>query len=184
MTRPVLGRACGQIASAVPAPRRRELNSLNLIETALDLATLTPRRAGQAEANFRRALSTAYYAMFHCLANDAANLFIGKKRSPAWHRVQRAPEHGKIRAACEKKKSMAGFGFPPEIHYFAKKFVKLQEMRQRADYALDDNPEDPYYETRVLALITTADIAIKKFEQANVQHRRDFVAHVLFKPRS
>ena len=182
MTRPVLGRACGQIASAVPAPRRRKLNSLNLIETALDLATLTPRRAGQAEANFRRALSTAYYAMFHCLANDAANLFIGKKRSPAWHRVQRAPEHGKIRAACEKKKSMAGFGFPQEIHYFAEIFVELQKMRQRADYALDDNPE-AYYKTRVLWFITSAASAIEQFEHADVQHRRDFVAYVLFKPR-
>ena len=148
------------------------------------MATLTPRQPGQAEANLRRAVSTAYYAMFHCLANDAANLFIGGKRSPAWHRVHRALEHRKIKEACQNKKAMDGFGFPPEIHYFAKKFVKLQEMRERADYALDDNPEDPYYETRVLALITTADVAIKQFEHADVQHRRDFVAYVLFKPRS
>ena len=147
------------------------------------MATLTPRRAGQAEANFRRAISTAYYAMFHCLTGDAANLFIGGKRSPAWHRVHRALEHRKIKEACQNQKAMDGFGFPPEIHYFAKKIVKLQEMRQRADYALDDNPEDPYYETRVLALITTADLAIKQLEQADVQHRRNFVAYVLFKQR-
>ena len=147
------------------------------------MATLTPRRAGEAEANLRRAVSTAYYAMFHCLAGVAANLFIGGKRSPAWHRVHRALEHRKIREACQNKKAMEGFGFPSEIHYFAKKFVELQERRQRADYALDDNPEDPYYETRVLALITTAALAIKQLEQAAVQHRRNFVAYVLFKQR-
>ena len=146
------------------------------------MATLTPQRAGQAEANFRRALSTAYYAMFHCLANDAANLFIGKKRSPAWHRVHRALEHGVIKKACQNKKAMAEFGFPPGIHYFAEIFVELQEVRQRADYALDDNPE-AYYETKVLAFITSAASAIEQFEQADVQHRRDFVAYVLFKPR-
>ena len=123
--------------------------------------------------------------MFHCLAGDAANLFIGGKRSPAWHRVHRALEHGKVRVACENKKAMAEFSpeFPPEIHDFAKMFVELQKLRQRADYALDDHPEDPYYETEVLALITTADLSIKQFEQADVQHRRDFIAYVLFKAR-
>ena len=166
----------------MPAPRRRELNSLDLIETARDLATLTQRRPGQAEANLRRALSTAYYAMFHCLAGVAANLFIGGKRNPAWHRVHRALGHGMIKKACQNKKAMAGFGFPPGIHYFAEKFVELQEIRQRADYALDDNPQ-AYYETRVLALITSAESAIKRLEQADVQHRRNFVAYVLFKAR-
>lgn len=78
---------------------------------------------------------------------------------------------------------MAGFGFPPEIHDFAEMFVLLQEIRQRADYALDDNPEDPYYETRVLWFIASAEFAIKQFEQADVQHRRNFVAYVLFKAR-
>ena len=146
------------------------------------MATLPPRRAGHAEANFRRAISTAYYAMFHCLAGVAANLFIGRKRSPAWHRVHRALEHGKIRVACENKKAMAEFGFPPEIHDFAKMFVELQKMRQRADYALDDNPE-LYCESDVIVLIDSATIAIKQFEQIDVQHRRDFVAYVLFKAR-
>lgn len=161
------------------------MNSLDLIETALALATLTPRRPGQAEANCRRAVSTAYYAIFHCLANNAANLFIGRKRNPAWHRAHRALEHGTIKKACQNKKAMAEFSpeFPPEIYYFAKKFVELQEMRQRADYALDDNPA-VYYKTRVLVLITTAAFAIMQFEQTNVQHRRDFVAYVLFKARS
>ena len=157
------------------------MKSLDLIETARGLATLPPRRPGQAEANFRRALSTAYYAMFHCLAGDAANLIIGKKRSLYWHRVHRALEHRKIREACQNKKAMEAF--PREIHDFAEIFVVLQKMRQRADYALDDNPEDPYYETEVLALINTAEFSIRQFEQADVQHRRNFVAYVLFKAR-
>ena len=146
------------------------------------MATLTPRRAGQAEANFRRAISTAYYAMFHCLSSNAANLFIGEKRSPAWHRVHRALEHGKIRVACENKKAMAGFRFPPGIHDFAKTFVELQKLRQRVDYALDDNPE-LYCESDVIVLIDSVALAIEQLEQADVQHRRNFVAYVLFKAR-
>ena len=157
------------------------MNSLDLIETAYGLATLTPQRLGQAEANFRRAVSTAYNAMFHCLAVDAANLIIGKKRSPYWHRVHRALEHGMVKTAWRNKEAMAEF--PPEIYSFVKRIVVLQKLRERADYALDDNPGDPYYETRVLVLIDSADLAIKQFEQADVQHRRDFIAYVLFKAR-
>lgn len=90
-----------------------------------------------------------------------------------------------IKKACQNKKAMAEFSpeFPSEIYYFAKTFMELQEMRQRADYALDDRPES-YYETRVLGVITSAASAIMQFEQAGVQYRRDFVAYVLFKPRS
>ena len=120
--------------------------------------------------------------MFHCLSNNAANLFIGGKRSPAWHRVHRALEHGKIRVACENKKAMAEFGFPPEILDFAEVFVELQKIRQRADYALDDNPE-LYCESDVIVLIDSVALALKQFEQVDVQHRRDFVAYVLFKAR-
>ena len=86
-----------------------------------------------------------------------------------------------VRTAWKNKEAMAEF--PTEIYSFTKKFVELQKLRQRADYALDDNPEDPYYETRVLALITTAASAIEQFVQADVQHRRNFVAYVLFKAR-
>ncbi len=86
-----------------------------------------------------------------------------------------------VRTAWKNKEAMAEF--PPEIYSFTKKFVELQEIRQRADYALDDNPEDPYYETEVLVLITSAESAIKHFVQADVQHRRNFVAYVLFKAR-
>ena len=88
-----------------------------------------------------------------------------------------------IKKACQNKEAMKGFGFPPEIHYFAETFLVMQKMRERADYALDDNPKDPYYDTRVLGFITLAEFAIKQFEQVDVQHRRDFVAYVLFKAR-
>ena len=123
--------------------------------------------------------------MFHCLASNAADLFIGGKRSLAWRRAHRALEHGTIKKACQNKKAMAKFfpEFPQEIYYFAKIFVELQEVRQRADYALDDNPA-VYYKTRVLAFITSAGIAIKQFEQVDVRHQYNFVVHVLFKQRS
>ena len=69
--------------------------------------------------------------------------------------------------------------FPQEVRHFAKTFVILQKARQQADYALDSQ----YSKLDVLAAIDRAERAIVRFDQADVQHRRAFVAHVLFKRR-
>ena len=148
----------------------------DLIATARGLTAISRRRPSQ--ANLRRAVSTAYYAMFHCLAGAAADLLIGRRRSPAWHRVYRALEHGRARTACEHKRAMVGF--PPEIRDFAKAFVMLQDARHQADYAL----EGRYDKLVVLAAIDRAENAIVQFEQADIWHRRGFAAHVLFRRRS
>ena len=156
--------------------RANAVKSRDLIETARSLTEISPRRPSQ--ANLRRAVSTAYYAMFHCLAGCAANLIIGRVRKPAWHQMYRALEHGKARNACEDKRPMAAF--PQEVRHFAKTFVILQKARQQADYALDGR----YDKLTVLGAIDMAERAIVRFEQADAQHRRTFVAHVLFKRRS
>ena len=59
-------------------------------------------------------------------------------------------------------------------------FVILQKARQQADYALDGR----YDKLTVLGAIDRAERSIVRFEQADAQHRRAFVAHVLFKRRS
>ena len=116
-----------------PAPRTCAVNAHDLMEVARVLAE--SGHAPPAQARLRRAVSTAYYAMFHCLAASAANLFIGTVRSPAWHRIYRALEHGRARSACRQAQTMPEF--PTGIRDFAKAFVALQKARQEADYALD-----------------------------------------------
>jgi len=96
---------------------------LDLMETARGLAELSPRRASQ--ANLRRAVSTAYYAMFHCLAACAANALIGRTRDAAWHQTYRALEHGKARRACENKAALTAF--PLEVRRFADVFRHFAE---------------------------------------------------------
>ena len=39
-------------------------------------------RTPPSQARLRCAVSMAYYALFHCLAASAANLFIGTERNP------------------------------------------------------------------------------------------------------
>ena len=53
------------------------MNPRDLIETARGLTELSPRRPTQ--ANLRRAVSTAYYAVFHCLAGAIAEGALGAR---------------------------------------------------------------------------------------------------------
>ena len=152
------------------------MKSRDLIMTARSLMELDPRRPTQ--ANLRRAVSTAYYAVFHSLAYTAANLLIGRERTAAWHQVYRALEHGNARSACLNKQAMEGF--PNEIEEFALTFVDLQKARHRADYSFDVS----YDRHDTLTAIDRAAGAIDQLERVNIHHRRSFVAHLLFKRRS
>ena len=152
------------------------MKPLDLIEAARDMTE--SGRGRPTQARLRRAVSTAYYAMFHCLAGCAADLIMGRARKPAWHQTYRALEHGKARSACEDRGTLVEF--PPEVRNFADMFVALQKARQQADYALDGR----YDKLTVLGAIDMAERSIARFEQTDAQHRRAFVAHVLFKRRS
>ena len=151
------------------------LKSHDQIETARGLTELSPRRPSQ--ANLRRALSTAYYAVFHSLAATIADALMGRSRNDAWHQAYRALEHGSARKACQNMQAMREF--PPEVQSFAKTFVALQRARHQADYALDGR----YAKPAVLAEINEAEVAIARLEAIDIRHRRRFAAHVLFKRR-
>ena len=152
------------------------MNPRDLMEVARVLAE--SGHAPPTQARLRRAISTAYYAMFHCLAASAADLFIGTERNSAWHRTYRALEHGRARSACRQAQTTPEF--PVEIRDFAEAFVALQKARQEADYALDT---PAYQRSDVRDHIASAELAIRQFGQAAVDARRSLVAHVLFRQR-
>ena len=129
------------------------------------------------QANLRRAVSTAYYAVFHSLARMAADLIVGTDRNDAWHQAYRALEHGSAKNACRNREAMRKF--PSEIRKFADAFAVLQATRQRADYSL----EDRYSKVDANAAIDAAHDAIRLLKKVGAKDRRRFVAHVLFKRR-
>jgi hypothetical protein len=77
----------------------------HLLEQAVTLARLDARRPKQ--ANLRRAISTAYYALFHLLVDEACRSQIGSlhEQAPFRHVLGRAFVHGVMNEAC---KSFAG----------------------------------------------------------------------------
>ena len=151
------------------------MNPRDLTKTARRL--VQPDAAQPTQAGLHRAVSTAYYALFHCLAAAGTDLLVGNGRGPEWRQVYRALEHGKARRACQQREAM--LAFPSEVRNFAETFADLQGTRHEADYAL----EGQYPKLDVLATINRAGKAIDRFEQAGVRHRRSFAVHVLFKRR-
>ncbi len=129
----------------------------------------------------RRALSSAYYALFHCLARCCADTLVGghgaDRSKHAWRQVYRALEHGFAKNAC-KDSAVVGT-FPQAIQDFADTFVTMQEKRHAADY----DPSARFQKSEVLEAIEASDTALANFTGVPIKDRRAFSAYVLFKKR-
>ena len=75
----------------------------HLLQIATDLAEINTRR--RRRTDLCRALSTVYYALFHCLARTCADSMAGRAGvvgdRPMWRRVYRALEHRQAKTRCE-----------------------------------------------------------------------------------
>ena len=129
----------------------------------------------------RRAVSSCYYALFHCLARECANLLIGgdgsDRSDEAWRQVYRSLEHTAAKDRC--KHNMI-HKFPKPIEDFANTFVTMQDKRHQADY----DPSARFVKSSVEFDIVLVEQAIKNFKSANVKDRRAFCAYVLLKKRN
>lgn len=114
----------------------------DLLEQAEFLVRREPRRPKQ--ASLRRAISTAYYALFHLITFEAAQLIGPNLEMAASQKNQRWFHHGTMKASCT---AFAGSRPKPpldsmlsivsaDLQLVAKTFVLLQEQRHTADYDL------------------------------------------------
>ena len=125
----------------------------------------------------RRATSNAYYALFHAIAAEAADLLAGPG-SPHWARVYRSPDHKRCKSECLKAaRPKSGHSVP--IAACANSFASLQDERHKADY-------DPLWTTNPLAAATQIDAAeraISDLKASSEPERRAFVLCLLFQER-
>ena len=102
-----------------------------LLRVADDLCgSRAPRHIRQ--ASFRRAISTAYYAVFHALCTACADGLVGWSRQDLVSDVYRVLDHG---AARRKLLSPAAAALSPDLARFGLSFHDLQSRRHAADYA-------------------------------------------------
>ena len=114
----------------------------DLMRQARMLARHEPRRPRQ--ASLRRAVSAAYYALFHLLTSEAADrLITGPGRESLRAVLRRAFDHATMKEACREivkpnagklAKGMDGNAVPVALKDVAEAFIELQQARHEADY--------------------------------------------------
>lgn len=120
----------------------------DLLEQAETLLKADLRKPKQ--ANVRRAVSAAYYALFHLLIEEASLLVVNTEFSskPLRQVVARAFTHNAMNEASKSFGSgnlpplynalFTGSALPSELKRIAAAFVDLQQNRHRADYDLSE----------------------------------------------
>ena len=167
------------------------LNPEHLFDQA-DRLTAPPGAGGAPrQADLRRAISSAYYGVFHAVLTEAADGFVGrtKQDTPRYALVYRSVDHRTLRAICEdvKKSTLPAKyskyvprgGFGPDLVALAYAVVELQEKRHTADY-------DPLFREKMsdaILAIATARTALSQFRNANAIPRKAFLSLVVFSPR-
>lgn len=120
-----------------------------LLEQAQHLVKREPKRPKQ--ASLRRAISTAYYALFHLLISEA---ILNWRRAEDRVGLARMFEHTHMRSICTskrdelnkefKKRNKAGRPNQEEainrhLHRVVSTFVQMHEQRELADYDYSSN---------------------------------------------
>lgn len=104
-------------------------------EDLLRRAKASLRGVRTREGFLRRAVSDAYYALFHAIAAACADTIVGarKRSTDAWRRVYRGIDHTKSRDDLRLAASVSGS--PPALATIAAAFVAVQSARHAAaDY--------------------------------------------------
>ena len=106
-----------------------------LVSDLLDIAEELVRRTGRSsgrQAALRRAVSTAYYALFHALCTVCSNGLVRWSRTDLVDRTYRALDHGSARRRLAALVSTSVPNAP--IRRISGFFAALQDNRNDADY--------------------------------------------------
>ena len=147
------------------------------LETARKLAKSKSKRPRQDD--LKRAISTAYYALFHAMARNNADRLVGtsvNRADKAWRQTYRALNHTDAFKACGQLRQL---GFSASLIDVGDAFRSLQEERHRADY-------DPMHRVTLAdagAAIDSAEIGIAMLKAASRKDQTALAAQVLFKSR-
>lgn len=160
--------------------------ALDLLKEAQFLSRREAKRRVPRQAGLRRAVSTAYYAVFHLLAAEAATQACPPSPDGLKLRVQRALKHNVMKEAakaCLGKnrptylEEMAAPPLSEALVSVAKSFIRLQEFRHKADYDVSSEFESvPVQElVKEAEQLFRAWDSIRKTDEAHL-----FLASLLF----
>lgn len=129
------------------------------------------------KAGMRRAVSSAYYAVFHALCFVCASEFVGWSRTEMLDPVYRLLDHGTAKRRLIGRDAAA---LIPEILEIGTKFADLQEARHVADYS---PPALPVRHDETLSLIAVAKQTVTLIESLQSEDRLKLAVLLIAKSR-
>ena len=150
-------------------------DAARLLAGAPGAGGIPPRPGRPRQAMLRRAISTAYYAIFHALCQSNADTLIGDAATASnaelWVRTYRALDHRQAKARLNSYTSAGA----PALSNFASRFGNLQSQRHDADY----NPRRMFLRSQVISIIDQAEAETQAFYNLPAPQRRTLAVHLL-----
>jgi len=153
---------------------------------------IEPPPAGPAlQVSLRRAISSAYYGVFHFILTAVSDAFVGSsfRTKPRYALVYRSVDHGTLRSLCAEvakptpsaryRPYVPSSGFGPDLKLFAEVVADLQSKRHQADY----DPLQRFQMRDARLAIETGRVAIARFKAAPEDSRKLFLTLLLCPPR-
>jgi hypothetical protein len=143
------------------------------------------------DARLRRAVSTAYYALFHKVLRAAAQRFMGpnQEQRAGFTVLYRSFDHRHMKMVClalrvstlndRYGKLLQKDAVSQAARDFAGAFAALQDVRQLADY----DPVVEFVPAQVSALIDSADAAMAAFDRIVPEELTDILALLMVRTR-
>jgi uncharacterized protein (UPF0332 family) len=162
----------------------------HLLDQADRLIASTGRGAAR-HVDLRRAISSAYYALFHAVTAQATDELVGRshRQTQRYRRVYRCVEHKALRKLFgdivkptlprKYANHAPDGGFGHGLEYFATTLVQLQDQRHLADY----DPLFPVTRGGAIGTVQKAREALERFRDSEPARRRELLTLVLFPPR-
>ncbi|RVU19046.1 hypothetical protein [Methylobacterium oryzihabitans] len=151
-----------------------------LVYDLLDVADGLVRQTGRMnlrKASMRRAVSSAYYALFHAMCFVCAAVVVGWSRTGELEPVYRMLDHGQ---AKKRLTSAEAAQIDPRVADIGAAFALLQEQRHLADYS---PPSLPVSRDQTLILVARAREAVTALESLNDDQRRRLAVLLITKTR-
>ena len=149
---------------------------VELAEQILQIGAGYPR-----QTTINRAVSTAYYALFHALAAECVARTVGSPRSPRYWEIV-TPVHRSIDFGAAKKvfdRLAKDRTVRSDLKLLALVFLELQSARHTADY----DPGCRYSRRRALDLIDQTRLAIEALRSMPKEDRLLLVVQLITRPR-
>lgn len=167
------------------------IDPARLLSQAQDL--IAPRQGAPHQSDLRRAVSNAYYALFHHLVRSVSDHLVGStpvlRKRPEYRLVYRSLQHGQMADSCEavRRPTLAAryqracntTSFGQNIKLCAMAFTELQHARHAADY----DPGQRFSKAEAAYHVAAAENAIVSFDGAPAAEKRIFLHLLAFKVR-